>query len=563
MTDRPSEPDGTTQAWTQAGEPWAAASDLRVPGLTVIYHPNVERAGERAVLDGLDSAQGAGISRFAPEFAAIGADHSRPLNVARLSRAPIVLRKFGDDISIDSESSRTYVEVDGKPLNDSLRIPFGSLEEGTVLMLGGQVVLLLHLLDPMVDTSTPRFGLVGESPAMARVRRDIVQTADLGISILLRGESGTGKELVARAIHDHGPRSPRPYVAINMAALPPSLASAELFGSERGAYTGAERRRDGLFAQADSGTLFLDEIGETPTEIQALLLRALETGEILPVGGGRSRRVDTRVVAATDADLELAIDRGGFREPLLHRLSGFVIRLPALRDRREDFGRLWMHFLHRELEALGLSHRLTVRDRPWLPASVVARLAAWHWPGNVRQLANVVRQVVIANRDLDPATRFEEVETLLARSPDGKHTSAGYPSQGRSLDGRPNPLAREKGFIGEQGDGRTPNPGGSQTSGARSPSDFREQEIVAALRAHRFRPAAAAAALGIPRSSLYDLIDKIPGLRKASELSREDIESTRRQTGPSLEALADALEVSQRALSRRLRELGLDDDSPS
>ncbi len=548
MTYRPPEPDGTTQAWTQGGESWAEASDLRVPGFTVMYHPKVERVGERAVLEGLDSARGAGLSRFTPDFAAVGADHSRPLNEARLSRTPIVLRRIGGGLTIDLEGSRTHVEVDGLPVEGSLTIPFESLERGSVWMLGGRVVLLLHLLDPVVDTTTPRFGLVGESPAMIRLRRDIVQTADLSISILLRGESGTGKELVARAIHDHGPRSARAYVAINMAALPPSLAAAELFGSERGAYTGAERRREGLFAQADGGTLFLDEIGETPTEIQALLLRALETGEILPVGGGRSRRVDTRVVAATDADLELAIDRGGFREPLLHRLSGFVIRLPALRDRREDFGRLWIHFLRRELEALGLGHRLALRDRPWLPAALVARLAGWHWPGNVRQLANVVRQLVIANRDLDPATRFEEVETLLARSADGKRGSS-------SRLGHPrieNRLGRER------EDGPTPNDLETPVS-PRVPSDFREQDIVAALRAHRFRPAAAAAALGIPRSSLYDLIDKIPGLRKASELTREDIETARRGTGPSLEALADALEVSQRALRRRLRELGLEE----
>ena len=257
-----------------------------------------------------------------------------------------------------------------------------------------------------------------------------------------------------------------------------------------------------------------------------MLLRALETGEVRPVGGERSERVDVRVVSATDADLEAAVETERFRAPLFHRLSGYVIHLPPLRERREDFGRLLVHFLRRELETVGAAHLLAPERDPWLPATRVARLAAWHWPGNVRQLANVVRQIVIANRDSDPAVRFERIEALLAEAPPPSSPSVAPAGPHRS-------------------------------SPPRRPSDLREEEVVEALRAHRFRPAAAADALGIPRSSIYDLIDKIPGLRKASELSREEVEAARVRSGPSVEAMAADLKVSERALRRRLGELGL------
>ena len=499
-----------------------------IPGLTILFHPDFDRIGERAGLAGLVGGS-VELSRQTPEFAAPGAATSQPLADQGLSRQPLRLRHAGDRIVFDrGASSRTRLSLDGREIEATASCGAKALEDGVVLLLGGRVVLLLHLLDPIADLETPRFGLVGESPALTQVRRDIVRTADLEVPILLRGESGTGKELVARAIHEASPRSRRPYVAVNMAAIPGNLAASELFGAERGAFTGSDRNRAGFFEQASSGTLFLDEIGETPVEVQALLLRALEGGEIQRVGGERPRTVDVRVVSATDADLEAAAHDGTFRSPLLHRLSGYVLRLPPLRHRREDFGRLFAFFLRRELESLGSLHLVAPRRHPWLPAALVARLAAWHWPGNVRQLANVVRQLVIANRGDDPATRFSEVEDLLRKTPAGPQTA------------EPPPL-----------DAPAPHP----PAGPRKPSDLSEAEVVAALRAHRFRPGEAADALGIPRSSIYSLIDKIPSLRKAAELSREEIEDARARAGPSLEAVAAELEVSERALRRRLGEL--------
>src|SRR6185369_2634420 len=207
--------------------------------------------------------------------------------------------------------------------------------------------------------------------------------------------------------------------AVNMGAIPPALAAAELFGAARGAFTGADQRRTGYFSQAHGGTLFLDEIGETPPEVQVLLLRALETGEIQPVGAEAPRRVDVRVLAATDADLEEAIAAGRFRFSLFKRQTAYEIRLPALRERREDFGQLFFSFLRQELEALGEAGRLDdpgPRGDPWLPAPLVARLAAADWPGNVRQLRNAARQIAIGNRGAAHAVLPPPLLKTLERS---------------------------------------------------------------------------------------------------------------------------------------------------
>jgi two-component system nitrogen regulation response regulator GlnG len=238
--------------------------------------------------------------------------------------------------------------------------------------------------------------------------------------VLLRGETGTGKELVARALHDHGPRRGGPFVSVNLGAIPRELAAAELFGAQRGAYTGATRDREGFFRAARGGTLFLDEVGEASPEVQAMLLRVLETGEMYPVGGQAKVATDVRILAATDADLDARIREGQFKAPLLHRLAGYEIRLPPLRERREDIGVLFYHFAREELLALGEVHRLSPEDpysAPWLPASIMGRLLRFAWPGNIRQLRNLTRQLVIGSRGcaqiaLDPRLMAELGEEL-------------------------------------------------------------------------------------------------------------------------------------------------------
>ena len=519
-----------TQTATQGA---SGAPRVLLPGLTLLYHPDVERVGERTLLAGLESGREILLSRHQGDFASPSGGAPRPLEDPRLSRSPLRFAAGEDGaVALDVSETRTRVVVDGRPIRDRASFQDADLGRGVVLLLGSHVVLLLRRLDPMSEPGGERWGLVGEAPAMVRVRQDIRQVADLDVPVLIRGESGSGKELVARGIHDAGPRRVGPYVVVNMAAIPASLAAAELFGAVKGAFTGADRRRAGYFGRAHGGTLFLDEIGETPSEIQALLLRALETGEIQPVGAEQAAKVDVRVISATDADLEVGISDQRFRAPLLHRLSGYGIDLPPLRDRREDFGRLFVHFLRRELEKVGEASRIEPRQRPWLAGSWVARLAGWHWPGNVRQLANVVRQLVIANRGADPAVRFEAVERLL----------------------------RQEDPVSASAEGSTPSsplPARALPAGPRRPSDITAAQLLDALRAHRFRPAAAARALGIPRSSIYDLMERNPEVRKASELSANDVESVREVAAGSVERAAELLEVSAQALRRRLGQLGL------
>ncbi|MFW2852464.1 nitrogen regulation protein NR(I) [Sphingomonas sp. TX0543] len=233
--------------------------------------------------------------------------------------------------------------------------------------------------------------LIGRSPAMQEVYRVIARLVSNDLTVLVSGESGTGKELVARAIHDLGPRQHGPFVAINMAAIPRELIEAELFGHERGAFTGAAQRNAGRFEQAAGGTLFLDEIGDMPIEAQTRLLRVLQQGEFTTVGGSRMIRADVRIVAATNRDLQQAVTRGAFREDLYYRLNVVPVVLPALRERRQDIGVLARHFLERAAAA-GLPRKLLDDD-------AIDALEAHDWPGNVRELENLMRRLAALSRD--------------------------------------------------------------------------------------------------------------------------------------------------------------------
>jgi two-component system nitrogen regulation response regulator GlnG len=530
------------QAETRAGSDGVPAADaVLVPGLTILYHPDLGRIGERVSLLGLTTGRDEILSRGEPAFCQPGSSLLRPLADPHLSRRPVRLVPGPDPggVRLLCGESSAAVVVNGEAVAGERDLTAAEIDRGAVLLLAAQrVVVLLSRIDP-VGPRSPGLGLVGESAAMVSLRQEIHRVAGLGVPVLLRGETGTGKELVARACHDAGSRRDLPYLAVNMAAVPPALAAAELFGAARGAYTGADRKRDGYFQRADGGTLFLDEVGETPLEVQALLLRALETREIQPVGGDAPRRVDIRLIAATDANLEEAVAAGRFRAPLLHRLAGYEIRIPPLRARRDDFGRLFLHFLRQELEELGEGHRLSPAPdgRPWVPAALVARLAAFDWPGNVRQLRNLVRQIVLAGRDGQPgmwlqAERLFQDAARAAARPDITRTGA------TSVEA---PAAPER-------EPRNPY---------RSPEDVTEDELLAALRANGWRIQRAAAQLGISRGSLYDRIEKSSRIRKAVDLSRQEIEACHERCGGDLDAMVEFLEVSKRGLQRRMTQLGL------
>jgi two-component system nitrogen regulation response regulator GlnG len=527
-----------TRAESETGPP---AGSLLVPGLVVLHHPDVTRVGERVSLPGLASGREELLSRREPALAQPGSGALRPLADPYVSRRPLRLVPLeSGGVRLVQGDSGTAVVADGGAVAGELELAPARLDGGVVLLLANRIVLLLCRLDPVGQAEAADFGLIGESAPMLALRREIQRVAGLGVPVLLRGETGTGKELIARALHDAGPRRAGPFLAVNMAAIPATLAASELFGAARGAYTGADRKRDGYFQRADGGTLFLDEVGETPAETQALLLRVLESGEIQAVGGDEVRRVDVRLLAATDGDLEAAAAAGRFRAPLLHRLAGYEIRVPPLRRRRDDFGRLFYHFVRQDLAELGEAGRLATppEGRSWIPAPLLARLAACDWPGNVRQLRNAARQIVIAGRDAGEPGMWLQAERLLQEAA----LAAARPDS--------DPTGEPPVVIAEP-------PARERRRSYRDPEEVSEEELLAALRANRWRIQRAAAQLGISRGSLYDRIEKSTRIRKAVDLSREEIRECWARCGGDLNAMVEILEVSKRGLQRRMTQLGL------
>jgi two-component system nitrogen regulation response regulator GlnG len=238
------------------------------------------------------------------------------------------------------------------------------------------------------EEGTPAPEILGQAPAMQEVFRAIGRLANSQATVLITGESGTGKELVARALHRHSPRAARPFIAINTAAIPKDLLESELFGHERGAFTGAQTQRRGRFEQAEGGTLFLDEIGDMPLDLQTRLLRVLSDGHFYRVGGHQSIRANVRVIAATHQDLEQRVKEGLFREDLYHRLNVIRLRLPPLRERREDIPLLARHFLQKSARELGVEPKR-------LSEAALKHLCGLDFPGNVRQLENLCHWLTV------------------------------------------------------------------------------------------------------------------------------------------------------------------------
>ncbi len=241
---------------------------------------------------------------------------------------------------------------------------------------------------PANAPETARTAIIGEAPAMQDVFRAIGRLSQSQITVLITGESGTGKELIARALHVNSPRNGKPFIAINTAAIPKDLMESEFFGHERGAFTGAQMQRRGRFEQADGGTLFLDEIGDMPFDLQTRLLRVLQDGQFYRVGGVAPVHADVRIIAATHQDLDRAVAEGRFREDLYHRINVIRVRVPPLRERREDIALLLRHFLRSTAEELKT-------EAKELRPEVLERLQAYDWPGNVRQLENTCRWLTV------------------------------------------------------------------------------------------------------------------------------------------------------------------------
>jgi two-component system nitrogen regulation response regulator GlnG len=484
--------------------------------LTLVFHPQIKRIGEWARWPVGKEERSWVVGRRCPDFAPALNDSGSPLDEPHVSRRALEMFWRGDSVVLRKLPDANRCRLEGRELRDQLELDRAQLEKGVSLQLGHAIVLFLRLFKgKRPPDSSPLEGgmLLGHSAYMSRLRDQIRQIAVTDLDVLVRGETGTGKELVARSIHQYSARAKAPLICVNMAAIPSGLAASALFGSARGAYTGAQKAGAGYFQQADGGTLFLDEIGDTPDDIQPQLLRALQQREIQVVGGDL-RKVDVRIISATDANLDVASP--GFRAALRHRLGAAEIKLLPLREHPEDVAELFVHFL--ELTARELN-RVALLPGPessepdlavW--AELFQRLLASSWMGNVRELANVARQVILASEDglvlPDdlPMSGEEEGDNLDCSGPAGRQMSA-----------------------------------------------VTAKEFERSLYAHCFEVAPAAREMGVSRQSVYRRMEETPGFRLARQVPEEELSMALRDNPGELAAAALQLRVSLSGLRARLR----------
>lgn len=525
IDDQPTEDErATTDPDGRRTDPGTVSS----VALSIVCHPALRRIGERVALGALGSGARFRLSRTEPFFRRPDGGALGPLAVTAMSRRPIEIEVTRDDrVIVDPCATKARLRLDGVTLDGPIGLTRNDVARGVVLEIGARIVLLLHLLSPpppaLEGARDRELGLIGESSGMAQVRAEVLRVADLEVPVLIRGESGVGKELVAAAIHRLSTRSARPFVPVNMAAIPATTAASALFGHARGAFTGAVRAHRGFFADADGGTLFLDEIGAAPLDVQAMLLRVLDTGEVQTVGTTMGRKVDVRIIAATDAPLDDDVREGSFRLPLLHRLCGYQIQVPRLAARRDDVARLARHYFRVHLESIGASAALGEDGAEWVDPITMARLCRYQWPGNVRQLINVTRQLVISSRGyprlmVDPATDALLPPAEVQAKADTAAESPVQPTR---------------------------------------PADIDEATLLAALAANGWSMAATARALGIARSSLYLLVERSPELRVANALGADEIRAAVGACAGDLDAAAARLHVSTHALKMRAKKLAV------
>lgn len=484
--------------------------------LTIIFHPDTRRIGETAVLPPGRDGDVVAFGRYGPLFDSLSGGQAAALGDPHVSRLALSLTHDGGSLLLQREVAVCRCQVMGRELDRRLILQPEQLQAGVPVMLAHRVVLLLRRvpkLEQCLEKPVIASDLVGDSDYMQRLRRQIASVAVSGADVLIQGETGTGKELVATALHRNGPRAKNDLVTVNMAAISPALAPAQLFGNARGAFTGAEKSSAGYFEQADGGVLFLDEIGDTPAEVQAQLLRALQQREIQRVGGA-VRKVDVRVLAATDANLDRD---GAFNSALRHRLGACEIVLRPLREHPEDIGSLLWHFLSQALTEAGSQRALPDGDShskevaAW--AELFHRFVAYDWPGNIRQLSNFCRQVALAS------------ESGL----------------------------RLPGHLAEQMQRPAESDPAQSAKAQRGNREVDDVEFLAAMDEGRYEPMAVARLLGMPRTSVYRRIETLPGLRLVNQLADAEIHSALDRCDGSIERAAMSLKVSCSSLQRRMR----------
>ncbi len=493
-----------------------AASDVL---LTVIFHPEISLIGYSARVPVQAGCAPWVLGRRSPNFFLNDGGVSSVLGDRHVSRRAVQFIAENGQLTLKRCENSSRCRVDGAELFDSLKISSGRLSRGVAILLAHSIVLLLRSAPRAgraVGASPEESRLRGASAAMVAVRQQIDRAAGCDLDVLIRGETGTGKELVANAIHRASARSDGPMIRVNMSAIPRDLAPAVLFGSARGAYTGAERAVPGFFERAEQGSLFLDEIGDASPSVQTQLLRALQQGEIQRVGGA-VERVNVRVIAATEADLEGS--ECDFRAALRHRLGACQIDLPPLRKRPEDIGELMLYFFEYTADQCDCTISLPKKDAPTTEIAAWALLflafLEYDWPGNVRELQNCVRQVMLAGpgRPVVP-DRLQKARIALTRS-------AAAPARRRRLH------------------------------------EIDEDTFDRVMVANGFEVKPVAEHLGVSRAAVYRRIESSPHYRLASTLSPQEIQSALDECSGDSAAVSRYLRVPLNTLRSRMRNFSL------
>ncbi len=522
--------------------PVSFSSQVRRYALTIAYQHDWKRIGATAYLDSLSQGVPFNVSRQEPQFAIPYSHQSYQLEERYVSRKPISIQLLNGRLLITPHPEGTEVRIDGMVIRAPHYVFEEQLKTGVVMELGKRVILVLHSLSP--DRNSPHMHrMLGVSDEIENVRRAVDRVADLNVPVLIRGETGTGKELVASALHNASPRCTRPMLAVNVGAIPDTLAISELFGAKKGSFTGATKDKPGYFSQANNSTLFLDEIGDASDEVQVALLRALEIGEVRPVGGTETLKVDVRLIAATDADLESKMKTQNFRNPLLHRLAGFEIRLPRLTRRKADIGLLLAEFLRFEFDAIAEQRHYQELDANdenlWYQFFRYA--LDFPWPGNIRQMRNIARQVAIHNRLASFSSIPSYIEAMLLEHPIGNGNGV-LPADAVEEESA-DPVAEDV----EEGPLRR-----------RKPSTITEEELMEALERQRWDLKNTAADLHISRAALYKMIEANSNIRKAGDISVDELTRSYRRCDGDLDSMVEELKVSKAALKRRIKELCID-----
>ncbi|TWB37529.1 sigma 54-interacting transcriptional regulator [Nitrospirillum pindoramense] len=508
-------PDATAAPTLHGAAPWSGR-DHTVACLGIVWHPDPSLVGMITPLAfGPDGAFA--LSRFQPLFRSAVGQNLRALEDRHISRQPLEIRRRGPrTFDIRPPESRMSVSVNGRVIEGPQTVSLDELGADILICLSDTVILSIFEASLPIQTEAAKHGLIGISQSVQVAWGLIRQAAPTALPVFVSGATGVGKELVASAIHALSGRATQKLHTINMATLSPALAHAELFGAAAGAYTGATRERSGLFALADGATLFMDEIGDTPKEVQPMLLRALECGEYRKLGDSRNQKADVRVISATDRPL----DDPAFNQPLRRRLEGVVIKLAPLSERRVDIGLLLRHFLTRG------EPNLNAFDPAALSAVKVMPLLLHSWPGNIRELIGVARQIRLGT----PVTLATD---LAAGAPSPRPAMAGAgAATGVPARATPPDTAERK---------------------RRDPATVDEAELLAALEGAGWNVKAAAELLNVSRTSLYRLMERSPTLRTAGDIPAEQLLDVMQRHPGDIEAWSQDLRIPKDSLKRHLR----------